>query len=225
MQAVGELNENDANVFDHAHGDDRANVGLDQRFLHPYMWAWKPHYYSAEESYYNFPYAFGLLFGLGLHKVYKDRGEEFLAQYDNLLASTGEGMATDLAATMQATISGGSYGSNSIQNLLGGTLTIVGTSFNLAFGPVAPGGTYNGPLTGTLADGSAINTTLVKSSSSSVTLVEGTQGPLTSTVCDSVPSVPAVPNWAIGLGLMALAATGAVLVRRLHPLPDLRPRR
>jgi hypothetical protein len=130
-----------------------------------------------------------------------------------------------LGGTMQATISGGSYGSNAIQNLLGGTLTIVGTSFNLAFGPVAPGGTYNGPLTGTLADGSAINSTLVKSSSSSVTLVEGTQGPLTSTVCDSVPSVPAVPNWAIGLGLMALAATGAVLVRRLHPLPDLRPRR
>jgi hypothetical protein len=127
--------------------------------------------------------------------------------------------------TAQATISGGSYGSNAIQNLLGGTLTIVGTSFNLPFGPVAPGGVYNAPLTGTLADGSAINTTLVKSSGSSVTLVEGTQGPLTSTVCDSVPSVPAVPNWAIGLGLMALAATGAVLVRRLHPLPDLQPRR
>jgi pepF/M3 family oligoendopeptidase len=72
--------------------------GLDGRFLHPYMWAWKPHYYSAEESYYNFPYAFGLLFGLGLHKAYKDRGEEFLAQYDNLLASTGEGMVADLAA-------------------------------------------------------------------------------------------------------------------------------
>lgn len=72
--------------------------GLDQRFLHPYMWAWKPHYYSAEESYYNFPYAFGLLFGLGLYRVYRDRGKEFLAQYDNLLTTTGEGMAADLAA-------------------------------------------------------------------------------------------------------------------------------
>lgn len=72
--------------------------GLDQRYLHPYMWAWKPHYYSPEESFYNFPYAFGLLFGLGLYRVYKDRGEKFLAQYDDLLATTGEGMAADLAA-------------------------------------------------------------------------------------------------------------------------------
>jgi pepF/M3 family oligoendopeptidase len=71
--------------------------GLDERFLHPYMWAWKPHYYSAEESFYNFPYAFGLLFGMGLYRAYKDRGQEFLAQYDNLLATTGEGMAADLA--------------------------------------------------------------------------------------------------------------------------------
>ncbi len=71
--------------------------GLDQRYLHPYMWAWKPHYYSAEESFYNFPYAFGMLFGLGLYKVYKDRGDEFLAQYDELLARSGEGMAADLA--------------------------------------------------------------------------------------------------------------------------------
>jgi pepF/M3 family oligoendopeptidase len=72
--------------------------GLDQRFLHPYMWAWKPHYYSAAESFYNFPYAFGMLFGLGLYSVYKEVGEEFLERYDNLLATTGEGMAADLAA-------------------------------------------------------------------------------------------------------------------------------
>jgi len=72
--------------------------GLDSRYLHPYMWAWKPHYYSVEEPFYNFPYAFGLLFGLGLYNVYKERGDDFLDQYDNLLATTGEGTAADLAA-------------------------------------------------------------------------------------------------------------------------------
>ena len=118
---------------------------------------------------------------------------------------------------VSATISGGSYGSNSIQNLLGGTLTIVGTSFDLGFGPVNPGGSYNGPLTGTPADGSAMNTTLVKSSGSSVTLVDGTQGPLTSAVCGDIGAhVPTLPTWAIGLVLMALAASGATLGRRLH---------
>jgi oligoendopeptidase F len=31
--------------------------GLDDRYLQPYMWTWKPHYYSAQLSFYNFPYA------------------------------------------------------------------------------------------------------------------------------------------------------------------------
>jgi pepF/M3 family oligoendopeptidase len=70
---------------------------LDENFLHPYMWTWKPHYYIPELSFYNFPYAFGLLFGLGLYAVYQERGEEFLDDYDALLRSTGEGMAGDLA--------------------------------------------------------------------------------------------------------------------------------
>jgi pepF/M3 family oligoendopeptidase len=72
--------------------------GLDQRYLHPYMWAWKPHYYRPTLSFYNYPYAFGLLFGLGLYAVYQERGDAFLPEYDALLASTGEGMAADLAA-------------------------------------------------------------------------------------------------------------------------------
>jgi pepF/M3 family oligoendopeptidase len=72
--------------------------GLDQAFLHPYMWAWKPHYYRSTLSFYNYPYAFGLLFGLGLYAIYQERGEGFLALYDALLASTGEGTVADLAA-------------------------------------------------------------------------------------------------------------------------------
>ncbi len=70
---------------------------LDEGFLHPYMWAWKPHYYIPELSFYNFPYAFGLLFGLGLYAIYQERGAGFLEDYDGLLRSTGEGMAADLA--------------------------------------------------------------------------------------------------------------------------------
>ena len=72
--------------------------GLDPRYLHPYMWAWKPHYYRTDLSFYNFPYAFGLLFGLGLYAIYRERGNSFLPEYDELLRSTGEGTAADLAA-------------------------------------------------------------------------------------------------------------------------------
>jgi len=71
---------------------------LDHDHLHKYMWAWKSHYYIPELSFYNFPYAFGLLFGLGLYAIYQERGEAFLPEYDALLRSTGEGKAADLAA-------------------------------------------------------------------------------------------------------------------------------
>jgi oligoendopeptidase F len=71
--------------------------GLDERYLHKYMWTWKPHYYYAGLSFYNFPYAFGLLFGTGLYAIYQQRGADFVPDYKNLLASTGEASAADLA--------------------------------------------------------------------------------------------------------------------------------
>jgi pepF/M3 family oligoendopeptidase len=72
--------------------------GLDGRYLHPYMWAWKPHYYRAELAYYNYPYAFGLLFGIGLYALYQSRGPAFVADYEALLASTGQAAPAELAA-------------------------------------------------------------------------------------------------------------------------------
>jgi len=72
--------------------------GLDQNHLHPYMWLLKPHYYSQGYNFYNFPYAFGLLFGLGVYALYRKEGEAFLPRYKELLRSTGEGKAADIAS-------------------------------------------------------------------------------------------------------------------------------
>jgi oligoendopeptidase F len=72
--------------------------GLDDRYLHPYMWAWKPHYYHARLAFYNYPYAFGLLFGLGLYQIYKQNGQGFHEEYDTLLRDSGEYPAAELAA-------------------------------------------------------------------------------------------------------------------------------
>jgi pepF/M3 family oligoendopeptidase len=72
--------------------------GLEPQYLHKYMWTWKPHYYFAGFSFYNYPYAFGLLFGTGLYAIYQERGKEFVKDYSNLLASTGLGDAATLAA-------------------------------------------------------------------------------------------------------------------------------
>ena len=71
--------------------------GLDERYLQKYMWTWKPHYYAPELSFYNYPYAFGLLFATGLYAIYQQRGEAFVEDYRNLLASTGEETAAKLA--------------------------------------------------------------------------------------------------------------------------------
>jgi oligoendopeptidase F len=71
--------------------------GLDERYLQKFMWTWKPHYYSASLSFYNYPYAFGLLFATGLYAIYQQRGAEFVGDYKNLLASTGEETAAKLA--------------------------------------------------------------------------------------------------------------------------------
>lgn len=64
--------------------------------FHPYRWAYVPHYYIA--TYYNFPYIFGLLFGLGLYAQYQANPDGFRAGYDDLLSATGLGDAADLAA-------------------------------------------------------------------------------------------------------------------------------
>lgn len=72
--------------------------GLDPKYLHKYMWTWKPHYYYAGFSFYNYPYAFGQLFGTGLYAIYQQRGKEFVKDYRDLLGSTGLGDAATLAA-------------------------------------------------------------------------------------------------------------------------------
>lgn len=71
--------------------------GLDEMVLHPYMWAMKPHYYSSKVSFYNYPYMFGLLFGLGLYARYQKDEDSFKTSYDDLLSSTGLADAATLA--------------------------------------------------------------------------------------------------------------------------------
>jgi pepF/M3 family oligoendopeptidase len=77
---------------------DTYGDGLDEKFLQKWMWTWKPHYYYSGLSFYNYPYAFGLLFGTGLYAIYQKRGAAFVKDYMNLLSSTGEANAADLAA-------------------------------------------------------------------------------------------------------------------------------
>ena len=74
--------------------------GLDPECLHPYMWACKSHYYSTDVHFYNFPYAFGQLFAVGVYALYEQKGAAFLPDYEKLLRSAGSGMVRDVAASV-----------------------------------------------------------------------------------------------------------------------------
>ncbi|MDR7313859.1 M3 family oligoendopeptidase [Brevibacillus nitrificans] len=107
--SVNELKELMLQAQKEAYGN-----GLDPEILHPYMWVCKPHYYSADYNYYNFPYAFGLLFAKGLYAVYLERGEAFVEQYDQLLAVTGKMSIADVAAIMDVDVRSVDFWRNSL---------------------------------------------------------------------------------------------------------------
>ena len=74
--------------------------GLDPDCLHPYMWACKSHYYSTGVHFYNFPYAFGQLFAIGVYALYARRGAAFLPDYEKLLRDAGSGDVREVAASV-----------------------------------------------------------------------------------------------------------------------------
>jgi oligoendopeptidase F len=62
------------------------------------MWLNKTHYYYASRNFYNFPYAYGLLFSKGLYAQFLEEGEAFVPKYDALLAATGKNNLADIGA-------------------------------------------------------------------------------------------------------------------------------
>jgi pepF/M3 family oligoendopeptidase len=79
--------------------------GLDGEQLHPYMWAVKGHYYSTGLAFYNYPYAFGQLFALGLYSRAQKEGGDFVQDktlgfapsYREILRATGQASAEEVA--------------------------------------------------------------------------------------------------------------------------------
>lgn len=108
--SASELNEIMLKAQKASYGD-----GLDENFLHPYMWACKPHYYYATTNFYNFPYAFGLLFSKGLYAEYLKRGNDFVEAYDQLLSVTGKNKLSDITKLMNIDIQSTDFWKNSLK--------------------------------------------------------------------------------------------------------------
>ncbi|MFV0519049.1 MAG: M3 family oligoendopeptidase [Lachnospirales bacterium] len=86
----GSLTPNELNNFMLEAQKETYGKGLDSEHLHKYMWIVKGHYYSAGRNYYNFPYAFGILFATGIYAIYEKEPEGFIEKYKKLLRDTGK---------------------------------------------------------------------------------------------------------------------------------------
>jgi len=95
VPTAGELCEIMLDAQKRTYGD-----GLDPDFMHPYMWACKSHYYSTDVHFYNFPYAFGQLFAVGVYRLYLKKGADFLSDYEKLLRDAGSADVRDVAASV-----------------------------------------------------------------------------------------------------------------------------
>ena len=71
--------------------------GLDEKYLHPYRWITKVHYYIPDIAYYNFPYTFGALFSRGLYTMYQT-DQTFFTNYQNLLRASTTHSVEETAA-------------------------------------------------------------------------------------------------------------------------------
>lgn len=89
--SVSELNELMKSSAEKAYGG-----GIDKTTVHPYMWLNKGHYYSADNNFYNFPYAYGQMFALGLYKMYLDEGSSFVEKFKTLFKATGKSSLKDV---------------------------------------------------------------------------------------------------------------------------------
>ena len=104
IPTAAELNRMMLDAQRESYGD-----GLDPNVMHPCMWINKSHYYSVGLHFYNFPYAFGHLFGLGVFKKYLEKGGSFMPEYDALLASCGSGLVRDVAAGVGIDVASADY--------------------------------------------------------------------------------------------------------------------
>ncbi|PKK96865.1 MAG: oligoendopeptidase F [Tenericutes bacterium HGW-Tenericutes-3] len=91
--------------------------GLDENVLNPYMWLNKGHYYSAGLNFYNFPYAFGLLFGKGLYAQYLKNPETFLKSYDDLLSLTTKTTVEEVAKSMNIDVTQKAFWIDSLEQV------------------------------------------------------------------------------------------------------------
>ncbi len=93
-----------------AYGDS-----LDPDYMAPYAWLNKPHYYRGGLSFYNFPYAFGLLFAKGIYAEFVKQGAPFVDKINLLLQKTGQMTVEDVASLVGLDLKSQSFWDSSLE--------------------------------------------------------------------------------------------------------------
>ena len=74
---------------------------------------------TGTRPFYNWPYTFGLLFGIGLYARYLEDPDSFRDGYDHLLSSTGLGDAASLGARFGIDVRDQAFWASSLDVLRG----------------------------------------------------------------------------------------------------------
>jgi len=93
-----------------AYGDS-----LDPEYLMEYAWLNKSHYYRGGLSFYNFPYAFGLLFAKGIYSEFKKQGAPFVDKVNLLLQKTGQMTVEDVSLLVGIDLSTKEFWNSSLE--------------------------------------------------------------------------------------------------------------
>jgi oligoendopeptidase F len=113
-RAQGELTAEELKEIMLKAQDDTYGDALNKEERHPWVWAVKGHYYGQDLGFYNFPYAFGLLFGWGLYSLYEEMGADFEPLYRKVLLMTGKATAEECAAAAGIDISSKAFWQRSL---------------------------------------------------------------------------------------------------------------
>lgn len=114
IPSAAELNRMMLEAQEQSYGD-----GLDPHVRHASMWVNKCHYYFSGLHFYNFPYAFGLLFGLGVYGKFREQGAGFVKEYDELLSLCGSDTVANVAAKVGIDVRSADYWRSALNVLRG----------------------------------------------------------------------------------------------------------
>lgn len=110
--SVDELRNLYREVVSETYGDS-----IDSKYIDGYSWIINPLYYWADSNFYNFTYAFGLLFSKGIYAEYQKQGDAFVEKFDQMLAATGKKSVEDLALMLGLDLASGEFWENSLRLL------------------------------------------------------------------------------------------------------------